>query len=76
MSLILNERLKHTASWLNALATALITAGAFAPTAAVLYGLSTPSMNTTVLAFVVPVCVAFGVTLHVWGRALLGRLRT
>ena len=74
MSLVDNERLKHTASWLNSLATALMTAGAFAPTAALLYGLSTPSMNALALIVIIPICVGLGLALHLSGRALLGRL--
>ena len=73
MSVVVNERLKHTASWLNGLATALIAAGAFAPTAALLYGLSTPSMNAGIWIFVAPICVVLGAALHFSGRALLGR---
>jgi hypothetical protein len=75
MSLIDNERLKHTASWLNGLATALMAAGAFAPTAALLYGLST-SMNALALIVIIPICVGLGLALHLSGRALLGRLHS
>jgi hypothetical protein len=74
MSIAGNERLKHTASWLNGLATALIAAGAFAPTAALLYGLSTPSMNAMALVIIIPLCIGLGLALHLSGRALLGRL--
>jgi hypothetical protein len=74
MNLIVNERLKHTASWLNGLATALIAAGAFAPSAALLYGVSTPLMNAGVWIFVAPICAVLGAALHFGGRTLLGRL--
>ena len=74
MSIVANERLKHTASWLNGLATALIAAGAFAPTAALLYGFASTSTNRTFFFVAAPVCIVFGLTLHFWGRALLGRL--
>jgi hypothetical protein len=40
MFLVHNERTKLTATWLNALATALIAAGLFAPFAALFYGLT------------------------------------
>ena len=46
MFLVHNERTKLTASWLNTLATALIAAGAFAPAAAWLYGLSALPIGT------------------------------
>jgi hypothetical protein len=40
MFLVENERTKLTAGWLNALATALVATGVFAPAAALLYGVS------------------------------------
>lgn len=38
MSLLHNERVKLTASWLNTLATATATVGVLAPLASVVYG--------------------------------------
>ena len=75
MSLVFNERTKHTASWFNTLATALITAGAFAPAAALAYGLSVPAVTAGYVILLVLVCVGSGVALHWAGRLLLGRLR-
>jgi hypothetical protein len=72
--LIANERVKLTASWFNALATALVAAGAFAPAAAVLYGLSAPALGARTIALGL-VCVLVGVGLHLAGRAMLKRLR-
>ncbi len=75
MDLVFNERLKHTAAWLNALATALVTAGTFAPAAALLYGLSQPTIGAVYMLALAAGCVALGVGLHLLGRAKLGSLR-
>lgn len=75
MGLVFNERTKHTASWFNTLATALIAAGAFAPAAALVYGLSPAVITTGYVILVVLICVGMGVALHFAGRLLLGRLR-
>jgi hypothetical protein len=75
MHLIHNERTKLTATWINTLAAALIAAGAVAPVAAVLYGLSALPISPgrlTVLAFA---CAVLGFGIHVVARAQLGRLR-
>jgi hypothetical protein len=75
MHLVHNERTKHVASWLNALATALVAAGAFAPAAALLYGLSIPLIAFGHVLMLVLGCFTLGFVLHLLGRALLGRLR-
>ena len=75
MHLVHNERTKLTASWFNTLATALIAAGAFAPTAAYLYGLMAVPVGTGLIVGLVFGCFAFGMCLHYAGWSLLGRLR-
>ena len=75
MFLVHNERTKLTSSWLNALATALIAAGAFAPVAARLYGLSALPLGTFYLSALAVACVVAGASLHVVALAALGRLR-
>jgi hypothetical protein len=75
MFLVENEKTKLTASWLNALATALVAAGFFAPAAAVLYGLSDLKVGAVFMIAVALGCLAFGLTLHIGGRVLLRRLR-
>jgi len=75
MHLIPNERTKLTASLFNTLATALVAAGAFAPCAAFLYGLSPSAIGGSSLIVLVFGCIALGVCLHLAGWALLGRLR-
>ena len=75
MFLIHNERTKLTASWLNALATALIAAGTFAPAAAWLYGLSALPVGAFNLSTIALACTGVGISLHVSALATLGRLR-
>jgi hypothetical protein len=75
MLLIHNERTKLTASWLNTIATALMAAGAFAPAAAWLYGLSSLPIGALYLSALAVACIAGGAALHISGLALLGRLR-
>jgi hypothetical protein len=75
MSLVRNERTKLTATWFNALATALVAAGTFAPAAALLYGLSQPAIGAAFMIALVAGCLIFGIGLHLAGRAMLGRLR-
>jgi ABC-type xylose transport system permease subunit len=75
MFLVENERVKLTASWLNALATALVAAGAFAPAAAWLYGLSALPIAPAFLSTLAGACLIGGISLHLLGLAILGRLR-
>jgi hypothetical protein len=75
MFLVHNERTKLTAAWLNALATALVAAGFFAPAAALLYGLTRAPVGAGYLVVVAIGCVGLGVFIHVAGILYLGRMR-
>jgi hypothetical protein len=75
MFLIHNERTKLTAAWLNTVATALMAAGAFAPMAAWLYGISAVPVGVSYFAVIAFTCVLAGGGLHVLALALLRRLR-
>ena len=75
MFLIHNERTKLTAAWLNTVATALMAAGAFAPMAAWLYGISTVPVGTSYLAALALTCMVVAGGLHLSALAILGRLR-
>jgi len=75
MFLVHNERTKLMANWLNALATALVAAGVFAPIAALIYGLSQMPQGGPPLSLVMLSCFAGGAFLHWMARAVLGRLR-
>ena len=69
-----NERRKFTASWLNAVATALMAAGVFAPVAAQIYGFGSSRANETQVFVSSVVCVAVSLVLLLIGRQLLGGL--
>lgn len=75
MHLVHNERTKLTAAWFNTIATAIVTAGAFAPLIALIYGLSAPLIATSYLVMLATACFTIGVTIHLCARAFLGRLR-
>jgi hypothetical protein len=69
-----NERRKLTASWFNAIATALLAAGLFAPAASQIYGFGSNSADKTLVVISSTICVAVSLTLHLIGRQLLGGL--
>ena len=75
MYLIHNERTKLTATWLSALATAIMTAGTLAPLVAVIYGLSTPVIGSAYLVMLAAACFMIGVALHLCARMFLRRLQ-
>jgi ABC-type spermidine/putrescine transport system permease subunit II len=67
-----NERRKLTASWLNAIATALVAAGGFAPLASQIYGFGSNRADQTLMLISSTVCVVASLGLHLVGRQLLG----
>jgi hypothetical protein len=69
-----NERRKLTASWLSAVATALMTAGVFAPAASQIYGFGANRADNTLVFVSSAVCAAVSLGLHLIGRQLLGGL--
>jgi hypothetical protein len=71
MHLIHNERTKLTATWINTLAAAFIAAGAVAPVAAILYGLSAFPVAPERLVGLAVGCVAIGVGVHFLARTNL-----
>jgi hypothetical protein len=75
MHLVFNEQTKLTATWLNALATALMAAGLFAPAAALAYGLSAPLIRSVYVFILMFGCIGGSIGLHMLGRVVLGRLR-
>jgi hypothetical protein len=74
MFLVHNEQTKLTAAWLNALATALLAAGFFAPAAAFIYGISQVSLDRWIMVALAFGCVGLGAALHLLGRVILRRL--
>jgi hypothetical protein len=69
-----NERRKLTASWFNAIATALMAAGVFAPAASQIYGFGSSRLDQTLVLISSAVCLAVSLVLHLAGRQLLGGL--
>lgn len=74
MSLIRNERLKLTATFLNGLAVAAVAAGAIAPLAALSYGIPGATAGSTI-ALVGLGWLVTGIGLHLVGRWLLRGLQ-
>jgi hypothetical protein len=75
-ALVRNEQRKLSATWCNTLATAVITAGTFAPLAAIFYGLAPASVDYDHLRAFAGVCLVSGIILHFLGRFLLKRLES
>ena len=75
MSLVHNERTKLTATWFNTLATAVIAAGVFAPTAALVYGVTSAPSDVRIMYALAGSCFGFGCALHLIGRFILRRLQ-
>jgi hypothetical protein len=66
--LIRNERLKLFATWTNQLATAVLTAGVFAPLAADLYGIGQETSHIALLAGLPYVGIFGAIVLHLSGQ--------
>jgi hypothetical protein len=65
MSLIHNERIKLTATWLNTLAAASVVTGAIAPLVAIILGVQASSgVSTRTLVFSAAAWLLIGVGLH------------
>lgn len=75
MSLVSNERRKLTANWLNALAASAITAGTFAPLAALLYGFQSNHVDTFFIIALSVICLTVGIGLHIIGLQMLRGLK-
>lgn len=73
--LVNNERAKLGATMLNTLATASMTVGVLAPTAAYFYGLNSTGVPVWQLALGLAVWVFVAAGLHYGAQKLLGRLR-
>ena len=77
MYLARNERLKLTANWLNTIAAGTVIAGAVTPLVALAYGLKNEIQNLslTVILILPAIWILGGITLHLIGRSILGRLQ-
>jgi protein-S-isoprenylcysteine O-methyltransferase Ste14 len=73
--LIHNERIKYLATWLNAIASAVVVIGVVAPIAAVFYG-ATGSPSPGILALGGALWLLAGLGLHLGVRRILKRIRS
>jgi hypothetical protein len=70
-----NEHVKLVANWLNTIATAILTAGAFVPAAQYIFGFLPETTDSGLVYGVAIVCVMGAVALHLIGQAALGLLK-
>lgn len=75
MSLVHNERVKLTATFLNTLASASVVAGGISPLVALVYGFGATSLAGWLIAMVAVMWIFVGVGLHLFARVILGRLK-
>lgn len=68
------EQAKHTASWLNSLATALATAGAIVPFIARATGTLPVTSDFGTLWTMWAISLTFALTLHIVGRKILSEI--
>ena len=75
MSLVGNERVKLTATWLNTLASATATVGVLAPLASIVYGLGLSPISPVVFVASGTIWFLAALALHLGARRILGRLK-
>jgi hypothetical protein len=73
LSLVHNERVKLTATYLNGLAIAIFAVGGLAPLVAVLSGTANPTALTSIAALTT-ICVVLSGVLHLVAKRHLGQL--
>jgi hypothetical protein len=76
MSLVDNERVKLTATWLNTLASATATAtvGVLAPLASFVYGLGQSPLSVSASLVAMAIWFSAALALHLGARRVLGGL--
>lgn len=75
MSLVHNERTKLTATFINTLASACVVVGGISPLVALIYGFGATRLAGWLIALVTVTWMLVGAGLHIFARALLGRLK-
>ncbi|WP_299715593.1 hypothetical protein [Tardiphaga sp.] len=73
--LAINERLKLLANFANTVAAAFLSAGVIGPGLAFFYGLAPNGPPATSIVGVSLICVVASATIHLGGRAVLGRIQ-
>lgn len=74
MDLIVNEQVKSTSAWLNQLGTAVIAVGGLTPTVGLYLGLYNPRPSSVTI-FAIQYAFLVGLTLHLFARDMLERLK-
>lgn len=69
-----NERLKLAATWMNTLATGIITVGTFIPSAQFVFGILPQGLDSGLIYGSGFGCVGAGILLHLIGQWILGHL--
>jgi len=72
---IFNEKQKNLATWLNQVATAILTAGCFVPAFQAIFNIMPQTADSGLVYGFAVICIVIAVALHWVGRALLGTLR-
>jgi hypothetical protein len=75
MSLVHNERVKLTATFLNTLASASVVAGGITSVIALLYGFGATNLSGWLVALFTAMWILVGAGLHMCARFLLGRMK-
>jgi hypothetical protein len=76
MSVIDNERVKLTATWVNAIAAAAVVTGVIAPLTAVMLGVQVfGAVSGRTFTIAATIWFLFGLALHLVARHVLGRLQ-
>jgi hypothetical protein len=68
------EQAKHSASWLNAIATTIAASGAIGPFLAAIIGTLPTTIGVEPLIAVGVVCILLAVSLHLIGRHILAEI--
>lgn len=69
-----NERVKLFASWMNTIATAIWTVGAFIPAGQFIYGLLPAGTDNALIYGLGVGCMGMGIFIHLSGQWILGYL--
>ena len=74
MTLAEIEGIKHQASWLNSLATAVASGGIIVPSVALFTGVISSVTNVGVVALISGICLWISVALHEQGAKLISEI--
>ncbi|MGJ5178074.1 hypothetical protein ACQR16_08255 [Bradyrhizobium oligotrophicum] len=70
-----NENIKLIANWLNTVATAILTIGAFVPIANFVFEILPKGTNETLVFAAAGICIVLAVSIHFSGHMVLRKLQ-